>query len=116
MKTTIKIEIALTSIVICMLLMLLVVIPFDIANFYDDKDTYSKVYHLDTNDKNWEWEYLSGWLYLGGLAIIGLTIASLRLIKRDNQIIKKLNWTFILLFFGTMILRFYTWMKSGYDH
>lgn len=85
-------------------------------DFYADKETYARVHDLNTNEKNWEWQYLDRWLYLGLLIITGLTVITLRLIKWDNEIIKKLNWTFLFVFFGSMIIGFYSWMKTGFDH
>jgi hypothetical protein len=116
MNNTIKLETLLTGIAAFLLLALLVTMPIDIVDFYDDKQTYAMVYHLDMNEKNWEWEYLSGWAYMGVLIIVGLTIVALRLIKKNNKTIRKLNWIFLILFFGSMIFGFYDWMRTGFDH
>jgi hypothetical protein len=98
------------------LVALLVIMPIDIMDFYSDKETYVMAHELNTNHSNWEWQYLYRWLYLGLLSVIGLTIITLRLIKKKNTIVQKINWTFILLFFGSMIIGFYSWMKTGFDH
>lgn len=116
MNITIKIETILTGIATFLLLALLVIMPIDIVDFYEDKETYAMVYHLDMNEKNWEWGYLSGWVYAGVLIVVGLTIIALRVIKKNNQMIRKLNWTFLILFFGSMIVGFYNWMRTGFDH
>lgn len=116
MENRTKIETILTGVAAFLLLLFLIIMPSDIVDFYEDKQTYAMVYHLDTNDKNWEWEYLDRWIYMGVLIVVGLTIITLRLIKRNNEIIRKLNWTFLLLFFGSMIIGFYNWMKTGFDH
>lgn len=102
----IDIETILTGIAAFLLLILLVIMPIDIKDFYADKETYARVHDLNTNEKNWEWQYLDRWVYSGLLIITGLTIMTLRLIKRDNEIIKKINWTFLFLFFGSMIIGF----------
>lgn len=116
MENKTKIETILTGIAIFLILTFLVIIPIDILDFYADKGTYAKVYDLNTNDKNWEWQYLDRWVYLGLLNVIGMTVITLRLIKRNNEIIKKINWTFLFLFFGSIIIGFYNWMKTGFDH
>jgi hypothetical protein len=116
METTIKIETILTGIAAFLLLTFLVIMPIDIKDFYADKETYVMVHGLNTNEKNWEWQYLDRWVYLGLLSIVGLIIITLRLIKKDNKTIKKINWTFLFFFFGVMIIGFYNWMKTGFDH
>jgi hypothetical protein len=115
MKNANNVEITLTVIAGALLLLFLVVMPIDIVDFYEDQDTYVMVHQLDTNEKNWEWQYLSGWVYLGILIIVGLTIMMLRLIRKNNEIIRKLNWTFLILFFGSIIVGFYKWMQTGFD-
>ncbi len=114
--STDKIEIILTCIAASVVLILLVIISVDIADFYSDKKTYAMVYQLNTNEANWEWGYLGRWLYTGVLILAGLTVMPLRFVKNKNGVVKKLNWTFLVLFFGFMILRFFIWMKTGYDH
>lgn len=116
MEDKIKIETILTGVAAFLLMTFLVVMPIDIMDFYADKETYVMVHGLDTNEKNWEWQYLDTWVYLGLLSIVGLTIITLRLIKKDNKTIQKINWTFLLFFFGTMIIGFYKWMRTGFDH
>ena len=116
MKDKIKIETILTGIATFLLLTFLVIMPIDIMDFYADKETYVLVHDLNTNEKNWEWQYLDRWVYLGLFSIVGLTIITLRLIKKDNKTIQKINWTFLLFFFGSMIIGFYNWMKTGFDH
>jgi hypothetical protein len=116
MENNFRIEIILTGIATLLLLIFLVIIPIDIMDFYGDKETYAKVYDLNTKERNWEWEYLSRWIYMGLLIIVGLTVITMRLIKSDNEIIRKINWTFLFLFFGSMIIGFYNWMKAGFDH
>ena len=74
------------------------------------------VYHLDMNQKNWEWGYLKGWVYMGSLVIIGFTIIALRLIKKKSKMIRKLNWAFLILLFGSTIVGVYNWMRAGFDH
>lgn len=116
MRNSIKLEILFTSLAALLLLTILVLIPIDIADFYEDKKTYASVYHLDMNEENWEWGYFRGWVYMGLLVTVGLTIISLRVIKKKNEIIRKLNWAFLILFFGSIILGFYNWMQTGFDH
>lgn len=110
------IETILTGIAAFLMLTFLVVMPIDLKDFYTDKETYAAVHNLDTTEKNWEWQYLDSWVYFGLLSIVGLTIITLRLIKKDNRTIKKINWTFLLFFFGAMVIGFYNWMKTGFDH
>jgi hypothetical protein len=116
MKNKNRIETTLTGTATFLLFAFLVIIPIDILDFYGDKEPYSKVYNLNTNEKNWEWGYLNRWIYVGLLIIIGLTVIALRLIKKENEIIKKMNWIFLFVFFGSMIMGFYNWMKTGFDH
>jgi hypothetical protein len=116
MENKIKIETILTGIATFLLLTFLLIMPIDIMDFYGDKEIYANVYHFDTTEKNWEWQYLDRWVYVGLLCVIGLTLISLRLIKKNNEIIKKMNWTFLFFFFGLMIIGFYNWMKTGFDH
>ena len=116
MENKIKIETVLTGIAVFFLLAFLAIMPIDIMDFYGDKETYATVYDLNTNEENWEWQYLDRWVYLGLLIIIGLTVTTLRLVKKDNQIIKKLNWAFLFFFFSSMIVGFYNWVRTGFDH
>jgi hypothetical protein len=116
MEDKIKIETVLTGIAIFLLLTFLVVMSVDIMDFYAEKETYVKVYNLNTNEKNWELQYLHRWIYLGLLSIVGLTTVTLRLINKDNKTIQKINWTFLIFFFGSMIIGFYNWLKTGFDH
>lgn len=116
MEDRIRIETVLTGIATFLLLTFLVAIPIDIMDFYAEKETYVRVHDLNTNETNWEWQYLDTWVYLGLLSIVGLTIVTLRLVKKDNKTIQKINWTFLLFFFGSMIIRFYDWMRTGSDH
>lgn len=116
MEDKIKIETVLTGIATFLLLMFLVAMPIDIMDFYAEKEKYVRVHDLNTNEENWEWQYLDTWAYLGLLSIVGLTIVTLRLVKKDNKTIQKINWTFLLFFFGSMIIRFYNWMRTGSDH
>jgi DMSO reductase anchor subunit len=116
MDNMIRIETILTGIAAFLLLAFLVIMPIDIMDFYEDKETYVMVHGLNTNENNWEWQYLDRWVYLGLLSVIGLTIIVLRHIKKDNKTIQKINWTFLLLFFGSMIIGFYSWMRTGFDH
>ncbi len=102
----IKIEIILTGIVAFLLLMILVLIPFDIFEFYANQETYIKVHNLNPNEKNWEWQYLGSSVYIGMISIVGLTIIIFRIIKKDNKTIKQINWIFLLLFYGRMIIGF----------
>lgn len=74
MNRTIQIETLLTGLAAFLLLALSVIMPIDIVDFYKNKETYALVYHLDTNEKNWEWEYLSEWAYIGVVILVGLTI------------------------------------------
>lgn len=115
-ENKVRIEIILTGIVASLLLILLVIMATDIMDFYNDKETYSKVYELHTNEKNWEWQYLSRWAYIGPLIFIGLTIVTLRIIKKNNETIKKVNWLFLLFFFCFSMIQFYRWMKTGDYH
>lgn len=116
LKSKIKIETILTGIATFLLLTFLIIMPIDIMDFYTEKETYALVYDLNTNEKNWEWQYLGKWVYVALLITTGLTVITLRLIKKDNQIIRELNWAFLFFFFGSMIIGFYNWMKTGFDH
>jgi len=116
METKLKIEIFLTGVAVFFLLGLLVIMPFDIMDFYGDKETYARVYHLNTNERNWEWQYLDRWVYFGLLIFTGLTVITLRFVKKDHRKIRKVNWIFLLFFFGSIIIGIYNWMKTGFDH
>jgi len=111
-----KIESILTFITLSVLLTTLVLIPIDITNFFADRATYAKVYDLNTSQDGWEWDYLKRWLYIFLLIAIGITIITLRIIKRNNEIIRKINYAFLLLFFASVIIGFYDWMRTGFDH
>lgn len=109
-------ELVITGIALFIMMLMLIIMPIDIVSFYGDKETYAKVYNLDMGKENWEWEYLKGWFYLGVLIVVGLTVISLRLIKSNDKVIEKVNWTFLVLLFGWIIIGFYNWMNSGFDH
>jgi hypothetical protein len=111
-----KAEFILTALAAFLLLLFLVIIPIDVIDFYSGKETYAKVYNLDTSQENWEWQYLDRWIYLGLLIIVGLTVTALRLIRRDSEIIRRVNWAFLLLFFGSMIVGLFNWMKAGPEY
>jgi hypothetical protein len=113
-KTTI--ETILTGIAVFFLLSFLIAIPIDIMNFYSDKETYIRVHGLNTNEKNWEWQYLDTWVYLGLLSITGLTIFTLRQLKKGNKMIELINRLFLIFFYVVLIIGFYNWMSSGFDH
>jgi hypothetical protein len=67
MENKIKIETILTGVAAFLLLALMVMIPFDIVDFYADKETYARVYDLNTNEEYWEMRYLSSWIYMGSI-------------------------------------------------
>ena len=110
------VETILTGIALSFLLMTFLAIPIDIISFYGDKETYAKVHNLNMNKEYLEWEYLSRWLYVLGVIIIGLTITTLRLTKRKNKTIQKIYWGFLGLFFGSIVYGYYNWMRTGFDH
>jgi hypothetical protein len=116
MENKINIETIFTGVAAFLLLTLIVVIPFEIMDFYADKATYARVYDLNTNAKYWEMGYLSRWIYVGAFIVFGAIIIVLRLIKKDSVIVKKINWAFLFLFFSLMIIGFYNWMATGFDH
>ncbi|MCE2997531.1 MAG: hypothetical protein ACK5RG_14890 [Cyclobacteriaceae bacterium] len=116
MKNQTAIETILTGIAVFFLLLFLIVMPIDILNFYEDQETYIKVHHLNTHEKNWEWQYLDTWVYLGLYSITGLTIITLRQLKKDHKMIEIINRLFLIFFYGVLIIGFYRWMSSGFDH
>lgn len=79
--------------------------PIDILDFYANIDTYIKVHNLNPKEENWEWEYLGKNVYSIIISLIGLTIITLRFIKKNNQIIQKLNWIFLFMFYGIFLIR-----------
>lgn len=99
-----------------LLFLIAVAIPFDIVGFYNEKEMYASVHQLDKNQPNWEWQYLQRDVFLIIFSLIGLTIITLRLIKHDNRILKIINRSFLVFFFFSVILSYYNWMKTGYDH
>jgi len=115
MEDKIRIETVLTGLATAWMLLFVFLIPADIIDFYRDKETYAKVYGLNTDHTNWELEYLSRWIYVGILTVVGLTVVTLRLARRDSGTIKKINWAFLFIYFGSMIIGFYNWMKAGVE-
>lgn len=99
-----------------LLLLFAFLIPVDIAGFYNEKETYAWVHQLDTTQANWEWQYIQGSFYLSVFVLIGVTILLLRWLKRDNRIIKIVNVSFLIFFFGILIIGFFNWMNTGFDH
>jgi hypothetical protein len=106
----------LTWMTFCFLLLLLIFIPVDIHDFYADKQTYALVYHLDTGKPDWEWDYILRWTYPLLFIVTGLTIMSFRLTKRNSKLIRIINRVFLVIFFCAIIVGFYTWMRTGFDH
>jgi Ca2+/Na+ antiporter len=100
-------ETALTGIVLFALLATSIVIPVDINSFYNDEETYAKVYHLGSNKEIWESAYLSRFIFPIIVVIVGLTIITLRLVKNENRLIKKVNWMFLVFFCASVIINFY---------
>jgi|JI10StandDraft_1071094.scaffolds.fasta_scaffold1145275_2 cytochrome bd-type quinol oxidase subunit 2 len=111
-----KLENGAMCVVAALLLLFAILIPMDITDFYNEKAEYAWVHHLDTNQPNWEWQYIQSSVYLGILVVIGATILILRWMKRDNRIIKTLNLSFLIFFFGIIIIGFFKWMNTGFDH
>jgi hypothetical protein len=104
-----KIEFILTALIGTILLWGTVLGTLDIFNFLDDKETYSKVHHLDMSKKGFEWDYLQRNVLLISIGLIGLTIIGLRLSKPNNNGIKKMNFGLIgltLLFTVVGLIRF----------
>jgi hypothetical protein len=67
-------------------------------NFMNDKETYSKVHHLNMNKNGFEWDYFNGNILLIAIGVAGLTVIGLRLAKRSNNIIKRMNYGLIGIF------------------
>jgi len=116
MANVIKLELILTGVAGVLVLIVMVVMPIDIIDFYENKETYAMVYQLNTQNENWELEYLSRWIYIGAPAVVGLIIMTLRIILKNNEMIRKMNWIFLFVLFASMIIGFFNWMKAGFDH
>jgi hypothetical protein len=116
MEDKIKLETILTAITTGLMLMIAFLISLDIVDFYGDKETYAKVYDLNSNDNNWEWQYLRRWVYLGFFTVIGLMIATFRFIKKDNKTIRSISRLFLIFYVCLIIIKFYSWIRGGYDH
>jgi hypothetical protein len=87
---------------------------FDIFNFLDDKETYSKVHHLDINKKGFEWDYIQGNIILISIGLMGLVIIGLRIAKPKNNGIKKVNLGLIGLFFLMLTIGLIRFVMNNY--
>jgi hypothetical protein len=109
------IELLLTTLGLIFFIICLILIPVDILSFYEDPETYGKVHHLGSPE-NWATSYLMGWIYPGLFILIGVVVTFLRLIKRENRLIRKIN----IAFLGATILIFtiglFQWSFNGFDH
>ena len=111
-----RIERALNLVALSILIFLFFLICVDIHSFYEDKDKYAQIYRSSINEQIWEWEYLNFHVYVGLFALVGFILISIRLIKTESRIILAVNRTFLIVFFAGIIIGFFRWMASGYDH
>ena len=109
-------ETVLTGIVLFALLVYAISIPIDINGFFQDKETYAKVYHLGSSKETWGSAYLSRFISPTIVVIVGLTIIVLRLVKSENRLIRKVNWMYLVFFCASVIFNFYNWVRNGFDH
>jgi hypothetical protein len=116
MENKVTVEKVLSSIALFLLIMLAIAMPIDIISFHEDPQTYSRVYDLSTSEDNWEWEYLSGWVYIGILIVTGLTIIISRFINKRSETIRKINWAFLFIFFSSIAINILNWIRTGGDH
>ena len=100
-----KAEFILTTIIGTILLWVTVFVTIDIFDFLDDKETYSKVHHLDMNQKGFEWDYLQRNILLISIGLLGLIVIGLRFTKPNNNGIKKINFGLIGLILLTATIK-----------
>lgn len=99
-----------------LLLFTAILLPADLVGFFDEKEMYAAVHQLDTTQSNWEWQYIQTHFYIGVFVLTGLTIITLRWVKRNSRTIRTLNLSSLLFFFVTLIVGFVNWMNSDFDH
>ena len=110
------VEFVLTVLVFICLVLILILIPADIYQFFHDKETYARVYHLDMSQDNWELEYVRRGVLPMLISVSGIIIVVLRFKKPDNNIIRRVNYFMIGLLISITVINFISWWQSGFDH
>jgi hypothetical protein len=110
-----RIEYLIIGLVGILLLLLLVITPFDIIDFYGNQETYIKVHHLDTTKEFWEWQYLRAPTIRTASSIAFFLLVFMRF-RRETFIWKALNRMMVLIFIIAVSVHYYQWAKTGFDH
>jgi hypothetical protein len=108
-------ELFLTTLGLIFFIICIILIPVDIFSFYQDPETYSKVHQLGDSE-NWAITYLKGWIYPGLFILSGAIVTALRLVKRNNRVIKKINIAFLVATVLIFTFGLFQWSFNGFDH
>lgn len=106
-------EKVITLFCVFLVLLVLILVPFEISSILEDKTTYVQIHHLDTNQKNWEFQLLMPLflLAIGGLVALGIML--INLFRKENNWLLWLNRITISIVFFLFIASL---VISGFDH
>lgn len=90
----------------------------DIFGFYNDTETYYKVYHI--GEEYVQWKYRNNFNFIFSIILNALTLLIYSLLNLFYLIKRKKNTLLIILLFDfvfmiLIISHFYYWHISGYD-
>ncbi|MFB6320828.1 hypothetical protein [Saccharicrinis sp. FJH54] len=94
---------------------LLILLPIDAIEFYNNPSDYIKVYDLDTSEKFWRLEYLKNSILFVVLSLAVLITIGFSIKKKNNKILiirRVVVYSLILL----MVIAFTKWGLNGFDH
>ncbi len=95
--------------------LLFISIPFDINDFINDKETYSKVYHLNISEPFWYMDYFDRHIYLIFITIVFYLISYKRYINKENKFVI-INRIYVTILIGLVSWFYYEWYLIGFDH
>lgn|GEM_PF-7055473 len=99
-----------------MLFWTILLIPIDIYDFLNNPGAYEKIYRLDAQQTDWQWNYLLKDILIFWLAIIGMALIIIAFRKAADPRWRIARTVLTLLIISVMGIGYYQWYLTSFDH
>ncbi len=113
LKTT---DLIFTGLIGLLSILLLILLPIDAIEFYNNPSDYINVYDLDTSEKFWRLEYLKNSILFVVLSLAVLITIGLNIKKKNNNKILIIRRIVVYSLILLMVIAFTKWGLNGFDH
>jgi hypothetical protein len=109
-------DLILTGLIGLLSIMLLILLPIDTVEFYNNPSDYIKVYDLDTSEIFWRFGYLKNSILMAVFSLIALIAIGLNIKKKDNKRIILTRRIVVYVAILIIAIAYTKWGLTGFDH